>query len=518
VSVSAAVPPSRCQTIRVVPNNRDVPQILIEPENQADPYNCYAPCNPSARFNQKSGFFMLDTHRALPAVICLIALACCCREANAQNEAEIPSPLRPAPVRLAPTEPVINDGGETLQDAWASAVTVDPNLEASRWESSAAQRGLYAARAERLPSISARGSYNVFDNPFTFKAPVPTMPPTSASVTVNQREFFVGGVRATQPLYTFGRISSAIDAAGAEVTAAVANEQRTELDVKLQVAASYIGVLQAQRLLQVADSSVKSLQSHEQVVKNQVDQGVGIRANLLAVQVALANVRQLRLQMQNLLIVSQAAYNRALQRPLDAHVQIEDLTQPTQQYELDIAIRQALDQRPEIGFLSAKVRGLRSLASSIHAGKYPQIVLDGGFSFFENKSLDNEAFNNVSVLAEWNFWDSGRKRHRTAQVDQSAEALLRKRTQVESLITLQVKKSWHDLDSAQQQVGISQKTLASADENLRVSENRYQQGTGTNTEVLDAQTLRTQAYGNYYRSLYDAVLAEMQLLRAIGAL
>jgi outer membrane protein len=199
-------------------------------------------------------------------------------------------------------------------------------------------------------------------------------------------------------------------------------------------------------------------------------------------------------------------------------VQIEDLTQPTQQYELDIAIRQALDQRPEIGFLSAKVRGLRSLANSIHAGKYPQIVLDGGFSFFENKSLDNEAFNNVSVLAEWNFWDSGRKRHRTAQVDQSAEALLRKRTQVESLITLQVTKSWHDLDSAQQQVGISQKTLASADENLRVSENRYQQGTGTNTEVLDAQTLRTQAYSNYYRSLYDAVLAEMQLLRAIGAL
>jgi outer membrane protein TolC len=96
--------------------------------------------------------------------------------------------------------------------------------------------------------------------------------------------------------------------------------------------------------------------------------------------------------------------------------------------------------------------------------------------------------------------------------------MLRKRTNVESLITLQVKKAWHDLDSAQQQVEVNQQALASADENLRVSQNRYQQGAGTNTEVLDAQTLRTQAYSNYYRSLYDSVLAEMQLLRAIGAL
>ena len=75
-----------------------------------------------------------------------------------------------------------------------------------------------------------------------------------------------------------------------------------------------------------------------------------------------------------------------------------------------------------------------------------------------------------------------------------------------------------DLDSAQEQVNVSQKALASADENLRVSRNRYTQGAGTNTEVLDAQTLRTNAYSNYFRSLYNSVLAEMRLLRAIGAL
>jgi outer membrane protein len=458
-------------------------------------------------------------------LLLIIALLAARQELLARGEPELSLPplFDAVVIESSPIEELGVVPGETLQDAWAIALSVDPEIEASRWQSSAAQKGLRAARAERYPSVSVNSSYSVFDNPLTINAPIPALPPilptpATASVTANQREFLLGGVRVTQPLYTFGRIGSAIDSAGAEVSAAVSDSQRTKLDVKLQVAAAYIGVLQAKQLLNVADSGVETLKDHERSVKNQVDEGVGIRANLLAVQVALANNLQFRLQMQNLVAVSEAAYNRALQRPLSAPVHIQDMTTPSHGYDLDSAIAQALGQRPEIRFLSAKAQALRKLGDSVEAGKYPQIVLDGGFSYIENKFLDNETFNNVAVLAEWNVFDSGRKRHRTAQLKQTAEALLRKRMNVESVIALQVKKAWHDLDSAQQQVVVNQSALESADENLRVSEDRYQDGVGTNTEVLDAQTLRTQIYSNYYRSIYASVLAEMQLRRAIGSL
>ncbi len=459
--------------------------------------------------------------RLLAVVCCIFATSIQGSAAYSQEEVTLPAPASTNLAEITPT--VISETGESLSGAWAIALSVDPDLEASRWQASAAQRGLRAARAERLPTLSARGSYSVYDNPLTINAPIPPIPVflpngATASVTANQREFFLGGVRATQALYTFGRIKNAIHAAGAEVTAAVADGQRTELDVKLQVAQAYVGVLKAQRLLEVAQDGVKSLEAHEREVGNLVDQGVGIRANLLAVQVALANARQLRLQMQNLRTVAQASYNRALQRPLDNLVEVQDLSRPAQDYDLELSISQALNQRPEIGFLSAKVRALRSSAKSIRAGNRPQIVLDGGYSFIENRFLEHESFNNVAVLAEWNFWDAGRKGNRTAQLEQSAEGLLRKRTHLESMITLQVKKAWHDLDSTQQQVDVNQAALESADENLRVSIARYQQGAGTNTEVLDAETLRTRAYSNYYSSLYDSLLAEMQLQRAMGTL
>ncbi|MGI9456857.1 MAG: TolC family protein [Aeoliella sp.] len=139
---------------------------------------------------------------ALPA--CLFAFNCDCRDTYAQEALELPTPVGVDPSRSEHAQPDITSNGETLQDAWAIALSVDPNLEASRWQASAAQRGLHAARAERLPSVSVRSSYSVYDNPLTLNSPVPPLcpipPGTIASATVNQREFFLGGVRAMQPL------------------------------------------------------------------------------------------------------------------------------------------------------------------------------------------------------------------------------------------------------------------------------------------------------------------------------
>jgi outer membrane protein len=67
-------------------------------------------------------------------------------------------------------------------------------------------------------------------------------------------------------------------------------------------------------------------------------------------------------------------------------------------------------------------------------------------------------------------------------------------------------------------VQVARQATTQADENLRVAQDRYQQQVGTNTEVLDAETLRVQAYTNLYNSTYQAVLAGLRLRRAVGNL
>ena len=413
---------------------------------------------------------------------------------------------------LATAPPV---AAEDLSEAWNEALSVDQSLEASRWRSSAAQRGLAAARAERLPMLNSRASYNVYDNPITYVAPVSPVPGL-ASFDITQREALLADVTASQPLYTGGRIRSGINAAGAQVSAAVSNEQMTELDVLLDVAIVYTNVLQAQRVVEVTERQLQSLTKHAQDVKNRVDQGVGIRNNLLAAQVAQADARQQRLQADAILDVARAAYNRALRRPLDTPVSLDELNNPTQTFDLNSVTERALAGRPEIAELNANVRALRSQAGVVRAGYHPQIAVEGGFQYIENKFLDNEAFNRVSVVGEWNVLDLGRKRNKAVKLEQNAEALIRQRADVETRIALQVRDAWRRLETTKERILVNRTAIRSAEENLQVARNRYNQGAGTNTEVLDAETLRTGTYTNYYSSVYAATRALMQLGRAVG--
>ena len=403
---------------------------------------------------------------------------------------------------------------ESLPDAWNAGLTVDQQLESSRWASSAAQRGLYAARAERLPSIDANAMYYTMDKSVGVTAAVPVL--GTLSLDFLQREGLVAGAHVTQPLYTFGRIQSGIDAAGAEVTAAVSDEAKSELDVLLRVSTDYTNVLLAQRAVEVTGQSVQSLEGHVRDVTNRVNEGIGILNDQLAAEVSLSDARQLSLQATARLDIAKATFNRSVGRPLDTVVELDEVAEPMGVYDLEQLTQMALVTRPEIATLSAATRALRSRAEGVRAGCKPQFAVRGGVDYIENRYFRDQAYSSVMLTGVWNVFDSGRKKHTAAKLEQTGEALLRKRNDIESIIQLQVRDAWRELDTNRQRVRVNRAALKSADENVHVSKTRYDQGAGTNTEVLDAEMLRTTTYSNYYRSLYESVQSLMKLSRAVG--
>ena len=75
-----------------------------------------------------------------------------------------------------------------------------------------------------------------------------------------------------------------------------------------------------------------------------------------------------------------------------------------------------------------------------------------------------------------------------------------------------------DVQTARERVGVTRVAIEQADDNLRQATDRYKNALGTNTEVLDAVTLRLRSSGNYYNALYNWVLSVMRLRRAVGDL
>ena len=65
----------------------------------------------------------------------------------------------------------------------------------------------------------------------------------------------------------------------------------------------------------------------------------------------------------------------------------------------------------------------------------------------------------------------------------------------------------------------SQRANSSLAENIaRITKIKYEQGVGSNLEVVDAEASLKEAQVNYYNALYDALIAKVDLDKAYGKL
>ncbi|MFA6164152.1 MAG: TolC family protein [Methylobacter sp.] len=77
---------------------------------------------------------------------------------------------------------------------------------------------------------------------------------------------------------------------------------------------------------------------------------------------------------------------------------------------------------------------------------------------------------------------------------------------------------WLDIQETQKRIAVTQQAIAQADENLKVTTDRYQQGLSTNTDVLKAEDLRIMTHDNFNNASYDSALATLHLRRALSIL
>jgi len=407
---------------------------------------------------------------------------------------------------------------ETLDQAWAIALAVDQRLEARRWEVSSAGQSLQAARSQRWPVVALEGSYLVRSDEPAFRFGFPGVPLPTDVFPYAQDENFAFRTKVDLPLYTSGRIGHGIAAAAANVTSAELEVQDSTNDLKLRVAEEYVGVLRAQRDVEVTQSNVRSLEAHARDVELLFRHDQVPRNDLLAAQVALSNARQRAIQAANRLDAGRAAYNRRLGRPLTAAVRIAEL--PLERVEADVEglTARALGKRPQIARLAAQVAALRNQAVSLRAKNRPQFGLWGQYAFEENRFRTPEGIASVGVGVTYDVFDGGRNRHQAAALLQRAEGLMRLRADLESMIALEVRRAWLDIRETHRRLEVTSEAIQRAEENLRVARKRYLAGMGISTEVLDAESLRTETRRNHDNATYDAVLAVLRLRHATGEL
>jgi len=405
---------------------------------------------------------------------------------------------------------------ETLEEAWKTALEADNRLQASRKNTESLKQTLEATQSARLPSLSFESAYTILNESPAAVVHMPNIPLKSLSMSEDKSLSYKTMV--TLPVFTSGRISQSIDAASSGMNAAIQDEIKTKLDLKMNVAESYFTVLRTKRWVEVAESNVSSLSSHVKDVTHFYSEGMITKNDLLAAQVSFSDARQRLTQAQNILNIAQASYNRLLGRHLDSEVTLDDISAEPLRPDIEALTAQALVKRPELISLSEQAESFRHQAGSVRASSCPQLALAGGYSYQQNKYQVYEDLWSATVNLRWDLFDGGISRHNANALLQKAEALRNLRDDAASAVALQVRQASLDVEETQKRIEVTKEATAQADENLRVTRDRYREGVGTNTEVLDAETLRVRSYTNYYNALYDAVTAKFRLRYATGDL
>ena len=408
---------------------------------------------------------------------------------------------------------------ETLEQAWRIAATRNQTLAAAAAEVQAARAGARAARDARWPSIEAQASYTHLGQAPELDVVTPSLAFRSGPI-FKDNQYVSGTVQMRVPLYTGGAIRAGVAAARDGLRGATAEQHATAEDVRLEVAEAYVAVLRAQRQARVADLSVKSLAAHLRDVKAKFDRQMVAKSDLLAAEVALANARSSQVSAGNALEVSREEYNRLLGEPLERVPHLDPVLPSIAVDRLPLAelVQRALETRGELHALAAHAGALAARARAADASRLPHLAAMGGYTHFDNQILNHQNFSSVGVGFTWKLFDGGAAANEADALRARSRAERRRLADLRSRIALEVRADWQALAAARARVNASRAATAQAAENLHVSRQLYGVGLASNTQVLQAVTLRTQAQEDYNNSRLDAALDGLRLAYAVGAL
>ncbi|RME00827.1 MAG: TolC family protein [Calditrichaeota bacterium] len=430
-----------------------------------------------------------------------------------------------------------NTGPLTLDQCVKIAMEKNAQVLIAKRRVGIAQTSVMTARSAILPRVNSTFSSGQFrSGPRTIKTDVPVgVDPVTGAVRYEQREIVQGGVTRdshsmrftlNQTIFDFGQSYNNIRSARASKDAAEYTFEDTRQNIILQVYQRYYQLLKDLRLLEVYQEAVRS--SEEQLKRTQSMYEIGsvAQADVYRAQTTLGQDRINLIQQENAVKNSRAALNVVLGRNADAPLDIVDIEEvkSPREYKMEEVIKVALQNNPQIHRFKAEMMAASYGAKAAKARYLPAI--NGSVSYARDNTDINKVYTgydknynitfgiNLSLNLFNGFSDAAAVEreslnYRIAQENlREQERLLRQNVQT-ALLSLQ---AWKQISK------INQVNLKSAQEELRLAQERYRVGAGTLLELITAQVNLTRAKATLVQAKYDTKVAEAVLQAAMGML
>lgn len=384
-------------------------------------------------------------------------------------------------------------------------------------------------RAILIPRIRAAGSYQVTDEAAIDRFPI-TFPSTNGqSITVNPGDQqWSANVRVVQSVYEGGRMKSARRTARLTREQALAEYRRVIADTLLEVRVAYFDILLAEEQIGVQVASVELLERELEDTRRRFDAGTVPRFNVLRAEVELANAQPRLIRARNNSRIAKNNLSNLLGDDVPRDVR-EDIPLrlsgklDAEAYEVDLpsALGRALEKRPELEALRQAERLRAEDIRVARAGYLPSAQVFAGYGsrnsqFSTDLSRDVSGWN-LGAQFNWDIFDGFLTDGRVRQARSLHEKARLEVDDATRRIELEVRTAWSNFIEAREVLDSQKKVVEEAEEALRLANARAEAGTGTQLDVLSAQTALTEARSTQVQALHDYDVARARFDRAIGS-
>lgn len=425
-------------------------------------------------------------------------------------------------------QPAVAQNGRnlTVKEAIELSLKNSKQLKGNQADIEEAVGAVTEAMDRRLPDVNVTGSYLHLNNPnIALKTQKDTSNPAAGTKTSTPKvsQAMYGIVNVSLPLYSGLRIQYGIESAKLLEKATRLDSDKDREDIILNTINAFSNLYKAKSSVNVVKENL--VQTRERVTEfsNLEKNGLLARNDLLKAELQASNTELLLVDAESNANIANVNMNLMLGLPertaLNPDTAINGFGVPGELKSIDDWEQLALQNRKDVAALSFREKAALTGIKAVKGEMYPSIALTGGYigAYIPNLiTVTNAA--NIGLGVQYNLGSLWKTRAKVQQAEARVQQVKANEEQLADAIRLDVNQSYENLLVSRKRIEVYEKSIEQANENYKITRNKYANSLVTTTDLLEADVAQFQAKLNATLARTDALVSYIKLLHAAGTL
>ncbi|WP_374443893.1 TolC family protein [Epilithonimonas sp.] len=404
----------------------------------------------------------------------------------------------------------------TLDEAVKLGIENSKSLKIDQAKIEESTANLLEAKNRQLPELKVSGSYLYLPMKPNIDLKIPGL---SGAAGPEVSQVLFGSANLSVPIYAGGKIKYGIQSAQYLMEAARLSSENDKNAIAYNISQAYNNLFKANEVVKLLKENLASSQKRDQSFIKLENNGVIARNDRLKAQLQTSNIELQLIEAQNNYSIVNINMDLLLGLPDNTVIEVDsnyigedDLGKPDDYY-----LNLARENRKDIQALDYQRKAAALGTKAAKAENLPSLALTGGYVAADiPKFLTITNAVNFGVGISYNLSNIWKKNSSLMQSKAREQELAATNDLLNDNITLEVKRDYQNDLYAHKKIDVYQRALEQAEENYRITLNKYNNGLETITNLLDADTAKITANVNVVTSKADAALAHKKLLQTTG--